>query len=82
MMHSFNSHLQLHVQLRLRERQDADGGLRLAQLIVDADERLHSRVCASRILKLLVMQRLGKSMAFLRKRTQGPAHILKDTSPT
>ena len=82
MMHSVSSHLQLHVQLRLRERQDADGSLRLTQLIVDADERLHSRVCTSRILKLLVMQRLGESMALLRKRTQSPAHSLNDTSST
>ena len=82
MMHTVSSHLQLHVQLRLRERQDADGGLRLAQLVVDADERLHSRVRASRILQLLVMQRLGESMALLRKRAQSPAHISNDASPT
>ena len=71
---SERSHLQLHVKLGLGKGEDADGRFRLAQLVVDADERLHSSVGAGRVLQLLVVQRLGERMALLRQSAQRPAH--------
>ena len=65
--------LELHVELLLRQGEDTDSSLGLAQLVVDADESLHSGFRAAGVLVLLVVQRLGKGMALLSQRTQSPA---------
>jgi len=65
--------LQLHVQVLLRLGEDADGGLRLAQVVVDADQRLHRRAGRLVVLQLLVVQRLGERVALLSQRAQRPA---------
>ena len=65
--------LELHVELLLCQGEDAYSRLRLPQLVVDADESLHSGFRAAGVLVLLVVQRLGKGMALLSQRTQSPA---------
>mmetsp|Transcript_40692 Transcript_40692/g.104165 ORF Transcript_40692/g.104165 Transcript_40692/m.104165 type:complete len:708 (-) Transcript_40692:575-2698(-) len=63
--------LELHVQVLLRVLEHADRGLRLAQVVVDGDERLDGAVRVALELHLLVVQRLGKRVALLRQRAQG-----------
>ena len=52
--------------------EDSNGRLRLAQLVVDADESLHSSPRGGRVLVLLVVQRLGKGVALLSESAQRP----------
>ena len=73
--------LELHVQVVLGDGQDADGGLRLAQLVVDADERLDRGLGRGRKLQLLVVEGLRERVALLRERAQGPAHEPLRISP-
>jgi len=61
------------VQVLLRLGEDADGGLGLAQVVVDADQRLHCRAGRLVVLQLLVVQRLGERVALLRQRAQRSA---------
>ncbi len=56
----------------LRHGQDSDGCLRLTQLVVDADESLHSSPGGGCVLILLVVQRLGKGVALLSEGAQRP----------
>ena len=61
------------MQLLLRDVEDADGGVGLAQLIVDRDEGLDRGVGAFLELELLVVQRLCIRVALLSQGAQRPA---------
>lgn len=63
------SYLELHVQVLLSQGENANSGLRLAQVVIDADQSLHCRLRTALILMLLVVQGLGKRMALLGQST-------------
>lgn len=73
MVYMIAPYLELHVKVLLSKSQDANSSFRLAQVVVDADERLHSSFRAAGILMLLVVQSFCKGVALLSQRTQSPA---------
>ena len=68
------------MQLLLRQGQNPDGRLWLAQVVVDTDQCLYCSLWAALVLMLFVVQRLGKGMALLRQSTQSSAHSLHTIS--
>ena len=67
------AHSEVEVEVLLGNSQDANRSLRLAQVVVDADEGLHRRLGAALVLQLLVVQRLGECVALLCQGAQRPA---------
>ena len=61
------------MKVLLSQGKDADSSFWLAQVIVDADQRLHCSFWAALVLMLLVVQRLGKCMTLLSQCPQSPA---------
>ena len=63
------------MQVLLSQGQNPDSSLRLAQVIVDADQGFNCSLGAALVLMLFVVQSFGKGMALLCQSTKRPEEM-------